>query len=284
MGVALNGYGLVRDGRRDILPWKDLSELARMAEELGYEAIFTPEIAGWEAFTTLTGFATETRRIRLITGVVPLAARTLERLAMGASSLQELSGGRFSVGVGSRMTIEDTRRALVTLRGMLDRGQGTEWAVTPRPAPIYLAALGPRMTELAGEVADGVILNWATPQRVADARSTLSRKKGFTIAVYVRACLSHDDERGAEALRVAAAAYAAMDPYRRQFEAMGVDASDIDEVVAATCIRGDHEFALARVREYSDAGADLVVVYPVPAEEAMGSMSVTIRGLAPAGA
>jgi alkanesulfonate monooxygenase SsuD/methylene tetrahydromethanopterin reductase-like flavin-dependent oxidoreductase (luciferase family) len=284
LAVALNGYGLVREGRRDILPWGDLSAVARLAEELGYEAVFTPEIAGWEAFTTLTGLAIETRRMKLVTGVVPLAARTLERLAMGASSLQELSGGRFTVGVGSRMSIDDTRRALVTLRGMLERGQGTEWAVDPRPAPIYLAALGPRMTELAGEVADGVILNWATPQRVAEARSTLQRKEGFTIAVYVRACLSHDDERGTDALRLAAAAYAAMDPYRRQFEAMGVDASDVDRVIAATCVRGDRDDALARLREYGDAGADLVVVYPVPAVEAMGSLSATIEALGPEGA
>ena len=284
LAVALNGYGLVRDGRRDILPWLDLSDLARLAEELGYEAIFTPEIAGWEAFTMLTGIAAETQRVRLITGVVPLAARTLERLAMGASSLQELSGGRFSVGVGSRTSIDETRRSLVTLRGMLERGQGTEWAVDPRPAPVYLAALGPRMTELAGEVADGVILNWATPERVADARSTLPRKKGFTIAVYVRACLSPDDERGADALRVAGAAYAAMDPYRRQFEAMGVDPSDADEVVAATCLRGDRSAAMARLREYSHAGADLVVVYPVPTREAVGSLTATIKALAPDGA
>jgi alkanesulfonate monooxygenase SsuD/methylene tetrahydromethanopterin reductase-like flavin-dependent oxidoreductase (luciferase family) len=282
LGVALNGYGLVRDGRREILGWNDLSALALAAEELGYEAIYTPEIAGWEAFATLTGFALETSRVRLVTGVVPLSSRTPERLAMGASSLQELSGGRFTLGVGSRMTIEETRQAIVRLKGMLARGEGTEWSVDPRPSPIHLAALGPRMTELAGKVTDGVILNWATPQRVADARSTLPRRDGFTIAVYVRACLSHRDD-GTEALRGAAAAYSAMEPYRRQFEAMGVDASDVGEVVAATSLPGERDAALARLREYRDAGADVVVVYPVPAVEALGSLTATISALTPDG-
>lgn len=309
LAVALNGYGLEHDEPdgtwRELLGWEDLASLGRLAEELGYEAIFTPEIGGWEAFTTLTGMAAETERIGLVTGVVPLAARDLDRLAMGASSLQELSRGRFTLGVGSREPIERTRAAVQALRGLITKGQAydelsgeaseTDWSSDPRPAPVYLAALGPLMVSLAGEIADGVILNWCTPERVAQARAAIPDREGFTIAVYVRACLSHVDEHAVEALKVATARYASLDPYARQFDAMGLGkeagmaredrdrtAEAVpDRLVEATCVWGSREATLARLQEYRDAGADVVVVYPVAAGEAVSSLTGTLMAAAP---
>ena len=280
--MALNGYGLEQpDGRREVLAWEEIASLARFAEELDYEAIFAPEIGGWEAFTLLAGVATRTEGIGLVSGVVPLAARDPQRLAMGAASLQELSGGRFSLGVGSRGSIDTTRAALTELRELIAEGRGTDWEGDPRPTPLYLAALGPRMTELAGEAADGVILNWCTPERVALARASIPPREGFTIAVYVRACLSHVDEHATEALRIAASRYAGMDPYRRQFADLGIDPSDPEGVAAATCVRGERDAALARLREYAEAGADVVVVYPVAAGEAASSLTGTLMATAP---
>ncbi|MGH2710883.1 MAG: LLM class flavin-dependent oxidoreductase [Actinomycetota bacterium] len=295
LAVAINGYGLEHDDPegvwREVLGWEELAGVARLAEELGYESIFAPEIHGWEVFSMLAGFALITERIGLVSGVVPIAARDRERLAMGASSLQELSGGRFTLGVGSRDSVDRTRAALQDLRGLLTHGQGydpivgdaseTDWFTKPRPVRMFLAALGPRMTALAGEQAHGVILNWATPERVAEARATITERDDFTIAVYVRACLSHADERATGALRVAALRYGAMETYRRQFEAMGVDPSDADAIVAQTCVRGDRKAALERLGEYRDAGADIVVVYPVPAEEAVSSLKGTLMAAAP---
>ena len=282
LAVALNGYGLEHtDGRREVLAWEDLCGLARLVEELGYQAVFAPEIGGWEAFTLLTGMATETERVGLVTGVIPLSAREPERLAMGAASLQELSGGRFTLGVGSRESIRRTRAMLSDLRDRLAQGRGTDWAIDPRPASIYLAALGPRMTDLAGEAADGVILNWCTPERVAQARATLPSRPNFTIAVYVRTCLSPVDQRAEEALRIAASRYAGMAPYGRQFEAMGLTPSDVEGIVSAVCVQGDQGSARRRFQQYADAGADLVVVYPVAAGEAVSSLRGTLMATAP---
>ena len=83
----------------------------------------------------------------------------------------------------------------------------------PAPVPIWIAALGPRAMRLAGEIADGVILNWCTPERVAEARDAIRAAAGeagrdpdaVTIAVYVRASFS---DRADEALLAAAAEYA----------------------------------------------------------------------------
>jgi alkanesulfonate monooxygenase SsuD/methylene tetrahydromethanopterin reductase-like flavin-dependent oxidoreductase (luciferase family) len=315
LAVVLNGYGLDHwekdGGHRDLLGWDDLRGLARLAEDLGYEAIFAPEISGREAFSTLAGFARETDRIRLATGVVPLRARDLLTLGMAASSLDEMSGRRFTLGVGSQASIERTRETIRALRDVVAGDEGIrsgpdgpwatgqlDWHTNPRRIPLWLAGLGPRMVDLAGRAADGVLLNWCTPERVAAARKAIPRRGGFTMAVYVRACLAHVDDAASAALKVAAARYLHLPPYARQFEAMGLGAevraarealrgdqspeeAVPDRVVESTCVLGDRESAIDRLGLYADAGADLVAVYPVPAREAVSSLSGTMMAVAP---
>jgi alkanesulfonate monooxygenase SsuD/methylene tetrahydromethanopterin reductase-like flavin-dependent oxidoreductase (luciferase family) len=152
--------------------------------------------------------------------------------------------------------------------------------------PIWIAALGPRATRLAGEIADGVILNWCTPERVSEARDAIRAAAGeagrdpdaVTISVYVRAAFS---DQADEALLAAAAEYTSYPAYARQFEAMGVEPS-AEAVVDAVCLRGDPSAARSRLDAYRSAGADLPVVYPVlaPREGPEGSLAV-LRTLSP---
>jgi 5,10-methylenetetrahydromethanopterin reductase len=308
--LALNGYGAARltEGSmdREVLAWPELAHLARASERAGYEAIFTPEIGARDAFATLAGLAAVTSTIRLGTGVVRLDRRELRVTAMAAATVHELTGARFILGVGSAGRIEDTRGAIETLRHLLagDAPPGTEPVGLPAPGvPIYLAALGPRMTELAGEAADGVLLNWCTPERVAEAREQVAegaRRAGrdpaeVAVAVYVRACLNPAGPAAVEALQTATAQYAAMPPYRRQCEAMGLgaevaaaakawDAGDPqlvpEELLRALCVVGTPGEALDRLRTYA-ASADTVVLYPVGAREAASSLLGTILAVAP---
>jgi alkanesulfonate monooxygenase SsuD/methylene tetrahydromethanopterin reductase-like flavin-dependent oxidoreductase (luciferase family) len=133
--------------------------------------------------------------------------------------------------------------------------------------PIWIAALGPKATRLAGEIADGVILNWCTPERVAEARDAIraaaaeaGRDPGAcTISVYVRASFT---DRADEALLAAAAEYTSYPSYARQFEAMGVEPT-AEGAVEAVCLRGDPAGAKDRLEAYREAGADVPVVYPV---------------------
>ena len=310
LAVALNGYGDSRLGPgrvdRDVLPWPDLAELGRMAERVGYSTVYTPEIGARDAFATLAALAAETTRVRLATGVVRLDRRETRVTAMAAASLHELTGGRFILGIGSSGSIDETRRQIEALRHLLagDAAPGADPVHLPAPGiPVYLAALGPRMTELAGEAADGVLLNWCTPERVREARDQVSdgaRRAGrdptdVAIAVYVRACLNPPGPAAEEALQVAAAQYAAMPVYRRQCEAMGLgdearaaakawetgDSSLVpDELVRALCVQGDSQEARRRLGEYA-AHADEVVVYPVAAREAESSLLGTILAVAP---
>ncbi|HEV3475196.1 MAG TPA: LLM class flavin-dependent oxidoreductase [Actinomycetota bacterium] len=308
--VALNGYGtarLVEGGmEREVLPWPDVVQLARASERAGYETVFTPEIGARDAFATLAGLSAVTTDIRLGTGVVRLDRREARVTAMAAATLHELTGGRFVLGIGSSGTIDDTRRRIETLRHLLagDAPPGADPVDLPGSGvSIYLAALGPRMTELAGEVADGVLLNWCTPQRVAEARDQVAagaRRAGrdpaaVSVAVYVRACLNPPGPPAVEALRAAAAQYAAMPRYRRQCEVMGLGAEAAaatkaweagdpglvpDELLQTLCVLGTAQEAKERLAAYS-AVADEVVVYPVAAREAASSLLGTIMAVAP---
>jgi 5,10-methylenetetrahydromethanopterin reductase len=300
---------------RDPLPWRDFVQVVDTAEEAGYHAVFVPEIAGREAFSTLAGLASVTDRLLLGTGVVPVQARRFETTAMAAATVQEISGGRLVLGLGSGPSVagslERVRRHVAALRvafGGQSPSKGSsafrvDLAFGP-PPPIWLAALGDRMIALAGEIADGVLLNWCTPERVrravelvAEGAARAGRRPGeVTVAVYVRACVDPDEDVALEALKGPTAQYAAMPHYSRQMIAMGLDdparaaASALEsgrpqdvpeELVRALCIVGSTEAGHRLLGAHRDAGADVPIVYPVPARDPVSSVMGTMLALAP---
>jgi alkanesulfonate monooxygenase SsuD/methylene tetrahydromethanopterin reductase-like flavin-dependent oxidoreductase (luciferase family) len=175
-------------------------ERVRLAESLGYEAVYTTHIAGRESLTVLTAYALATERIRVGTGVVPIYTRTPATMAQTAATIDELSGGRLTLGLGvsHRIVVEgwhgqtidrpvrEMREYAGIVRAIL-RGEdpttasgggapGEKWRTSfqlvgldPRPAlPIYVAALSPAMLRLAGEIADGVMLWLCCPAYIRD--------------------------------------------------------------------------------------------------------------------
>ncbi len=307
------GVGELRQPRgtavalRDPHPWPALAGAARLAEDLGYEGVFLPEITGRDSLAALTGLAGETSKVVLGTGVIPMASRSPMLTAMAAATVQERSGGRAVLGVGTGPAAPGALDRLRTLVGDLRNLLAHEVLLpTPGPVPIWISALGPRALRLAGEVADGVLLNWCPPERVAQARAAVAggaeaagREPGdVTVAVYVRASLGRDRPSAELAVRTAAGEYASYPAYARQFAAVGLEAEAAaaarahrdgrPEEVPAALMRavslplepGD---AVVRLRAYREAGADLVVVYPVVAgDDVVVSLTDTIRALAPA--
>jgi len=258
---------------RDPLPWPDVAAIAREGEGLGYAAVFLPETGARDTLVTLMGIAGETEELLLGTGVIPMPARTARLAAMAAATVQERSGGRHILGVGTGRAapgalgrLRDHVEEIRELVGGSAPGAALRLPL-PAPIPIWIAALGPRAVRLAGEIGDGVLLNWCTPDRVAEARDAIRAAAGeaardpdaVTIAVYVRASFSG---RADEALLAAASEYASYPAYARQFEAMGIEPSP-EAIVDAVCLRGDPDRARARLEAYRKAGADLPVVYPV---------------------
>jgi alkanesulfonate monooxygenase SsuD/methylene tetrahydromethanopterin reductase-like flavin-dependent oxidoreductase (luciferase family) len=273
---------------RDPLPWSDVAAIARQGEEIGYAALFLPETGGRDTMATLTGLAGETTTLLLGTGVIPMAARTPKLAAMAAATVQERSGGRHILGMGTggaaRGSLDRLRSYVEEVRQLLD-DTGREPALR-RPVPVWIAALGPKAVRLAGEIADGVILNWCTPERVAEARDALGASAAdagrdpdaITIAVYVRASFS---EGADEALHRAASEYSSYPSYARQFQEMGVTPTP-EAVVDAVCLRGGRARAGERLEAYREAGAVLPVVYPVLAPgEGRRAAVATLEALAP---
>jgi F420-dependent oxidoreductase-like protein len=171
-------------------------ELAREAERLGVDSIWVPEFWAYDAFTPLAAIAARTERVRLATGIAQLGARTPAMVAMSAMSLQNISGGRFVLGIGTSgpqvmegwhgvefsRPVRRTRETIEIIR-MITAGErlsysgevyklplpGSEGvAIRSRAAacfvPIYVAALGPANLALTGELADGWIGNSFFPE------------------------------------------------------------------------------------------------------------------------
>ncbi len=170
------------------------------AERLGADSVWVPEVWGGDALTPLAFLAARTERIALASGIVQLGARTPANLAMTAMSLQQLSGGRFRLGLGTsgpqvmegwhgvrfsspvtatRETIEIVRAVAggdrLAYDGRVYRlplpdgpGRAIRSMLPPTPIPIYVAALGPKNLELTGALADGWLGNAFLPEH-ADA-------------------------------------------------------------------------------------------------------------------
>jgi alkanesulfonate monooxygenase SsuD/methylene tetrahydromethanopterin reductase-like flavin-dependent oxidoreductase (luciferase family) len=293
---------------RDPLPWSHFSGLVRAGESLGYAAVFLPETDGRDTFAALTGLAGETHAIRLGTGIVPMTSRTPFVTAMAAATVQERSGGRAVLGIGTGAAVpgalERLREQVGAIRRLL-AGEpveldGRTFAVSlelVEPPPVWISALGDRAVRIAGEIADGVILNWCTPERVAAAHELIREAAGAAgrdpgavrVAVYVRGSLDEDREGARSAMAAFSTQYARYPAYARQFRAMGLGGEaeraaggDGSALASAVCLPGDEEQARARLHAYREAGADLPVVYPVAGgASAPASLLATIRALAP---
>ena len=236
-------------------------ERVKLAESLGYESVYVTHIAGRESLTVLAAYALSTSRIRVGTGVVPIYTRTPATMAQTAATLDELSGGRLTLGLGVShrpvvegwhgQTIErpvaEMREYASIVRAILrgeDPPRGEKWqtgfhllGLDPRPAlPIYIAALSPAMLRLAGEIADGVILWLCNPRYIREVvipevRAGRERAglalEGFDVVAAVPAALSDDREGAYRAMRADLIPYFGLPFYRAMIERTGF-AADIE--------------------------------------------------------
>lgn len=307
MRAGTTGFAL-----RDPLPWGDLSAIVRAAETAGYDALWLPQVTARDPFVALGALAGETRDLLLATGVVPMRSRTAMSTAMAAATVHERSGGRLVLGIGTggagRGALDELRTYVDTVRSLLSgeiaqRDGRPVWLslAPPSPPPIWISALGPRSMRLAGEIADGALLNWCPPERVAFARARIAEgakaagRDGaqVAIAVYVRSWVGDDPAGGMSAMRAAAAEYASYPAYARQFEQVGLGTEaaaaaeahragrpdDVPEgLVGAVTAFGDD--AATRVSEFAEAGAH-PVIYPVAVDGSAASIEATLLALAP---
>lgn len=246
-------------------------ERVKLAESLGYESVYVTHIAGRESLTVLTAYALATSTIRVGTGVVPIYTRTPATMAQTAATLDELAGGRLTLGLGvsHRPVVEgwhgqsidrpvaEMREYVSIVRAILrgeDPPQGEKWqtgfrlfGLAPRPElPIYIAALSPAMLRLAGEVADGVLLWLCNPSYIRDVvipEVTVGRKRagktleGFDVVPAVPAAVTDDRQSAYQAMRKDLLPYFGLPFYRAMIERTGYGA----EIAAYDSAGGDLE-------------------------------------------
>jgi alkanesulfonate monooxygenase SsuD/methylene tetrahydromethanopterin reductase-like flavin-dependent oxidoreductase (luciferase family) len=230
----------------------------RLAESLGYESAYVTHLAGRESLTVVTAYALATSTIRVGTGVVPIYTRTPATMAQTAATIDELSGGRLTLGLGvsHRPVVEgwhgqtidrpaaEMREYATIVRAILrgeDPKHGEKWrtgfrlvGLEPRPSlPIYIAALSPTMLRLAGEIGDGVVLWLCNPRYINDVvipELTTGRERagltleGFDVVAAVPGAITNDPRTAFQTMRGELLPYFGLPFYRAMIERSGFGA------------------------------------------------------------
>jgi 5,10-methylenetetrahydromethanopterin reductase len=322
--VTVRSDGRVALYLQDLHPIREGMEYARYAEERGFEAVWQAESRlVREATVPMAAFAAVTERIRIGSGVVNNWTRNVGLLAATFSTLDDLAPGRIILGLGAwwdplatkvgirrrrplqamRETVDVTRRLLamerVTYHGDFVDVDDIEIDIvhgdrTPKDVPIYIGATGPKMLELAGEIADGVVLNYmVSPAYDADAMAALAdgaARAGRSVddidrPQLVVCSLDRDRAVALDRARELLTQYLGQQPHI--MKASGVDPDLIaeinrvvtwpagpeeiraamnlvpDDAVQMISASGTPDECRAKVREYIDAGCTCPILYPL---------------------
>jgi probable F420-dependent oxidoreductase len=284
---------------------------ARLADECGYRSFWTAETTGPEAFSLLGAAGAAAPSLDLGTGVLALQLRTPMVVAMAGATLQALQPERevlLGVGISSPVVTQrwhgvpygdrplDRVREYVTLLRLCLSGEKVDFAgdfyqvkgfrlgvrLGERRPRIVVGALNPRMLQLAGELADGVLLNYLPASHVAWSVEQVRKGGDATIYAYVHAGVCERDD-GIELARRDLFSYAVVDSYAANFERAGFgdevveirgrfDAGDragavaavSDRMVDAIDVMGDEDTVAATMKSYVDAGVEVPVLMPLP--------------------
>jgi alkanesulfonate monooxygenase SsuD/methylene tetrahydromethanopterin reductase-like flavin-dependent oxidoreductase (luciferase family) len=289
---------------------------ARLADELGFESVNCSHISARDSFTTLAALAAVAPQVRLGTAVAPIYHRSPASMAQTAATLDDLSGGRFRLGLGTghRVTmsawhgqqigkpLEEMREYVSVIRALLAGDtvpDGSRWSstfafvgFTPRPdIPIYLAGLSAAMIRLAGQIADGIVL-WACPAsyvrdvvvpEVRAARRAAGKDPlAFDIVAAVPASATDDAGPAEAGIRSELHRYFGLPFYRTMFLTAGYG----EDVAAYDAAAGDQARQLAAISDgfvddlcaIGDAGSVTTALDRFRSAGATNVMITNIRG------
>ena len=322
LGVHIGYWGLG-------LTSEDQLRIVQEAERLGYDSVWAAEAYGSDTASVLAWLAGQTSKIRLGSGIFQMPARSPAMTAMTAATIDQLSGGRMLLGIGSSgpqvaegwhgerfaKQLQRTREYIAVVRMALARervefqgetlelplpdGPGKALKLTISPVqeriPIYLAAIGPKNTALAGEIADGWIPTLLSPEHLAELKKLLEEGAaragrsldGFDIAPTVNVFVTDDLGRARDAMRPLIALYVGGMGSRKQnfynqlvsrygFEADARKIQDLylegkrdeamaaipDELIDTVSLCGPPDVVRERLAVYRDAGVGTLGVTP----------------------
>ena len=245
------GFGITAAVSHDVV-----RELAPEVERLGYTSFWVNDMPGADGLASLRVAFAVTSDIDLGVGVVPLDRRPAPTIAARVSEL-EVPLDRLVLGVGSgnaKQSLSLVRESVVALKAEL-------------PARVVVGALGPKMSAVAGEVADGVLFNWMTPEHIAKLGPSV---RGSLMA-YVRCALLPQSQAR---LTEEADRYSAISSYRDHLARMGATALD-------TCVVGPNTAALQPGIARFEAVLDETVVRAITPDDTVDSLMALARACAP---
>jgi probable F420-dependent oxidoreductase len=255
-------------------PFSEVRGFLSGIEDLGYEMLWIPESFGREVMAHAALLLTHSDRLVIGTGIANIWARDAIAMENGAKTMAEAFPGRFVLGIGIshvpnvaarghtyRTPMEITRTYLEDMNSARWDGPAPE-----QPAIRLLAALGPKMIALSGELTDGAHPFLVTPEHTRLARQVLGLEP--LLAPEQSVLISNDPYRARRAGREHLAHYLDRSSYRRSFLRQGFTEEDVsnggsDRLVDAIVAHGDADAVASRVREHLDAGADHVAVQVV---------------------
>jgi F420-dependent oxidoreductase-like protein len=308
-------------------------DLVRDAEAAGFDSAWTAEAYGSDAATPLAWFAAQTERIKLGAAILQMPGRSPAMTAMTAATLDHLSNGRFLLGLGTsgpqvaegwhgerfgkqlartREYVEIVRKALARERVVyegeaytlpLPDGPGKALKLMIAPVqermPIYVAAIGPRNTRLVGEIADGWLPVFFSPEHVEGARELLEEGAaragrsldGFDIAPTVQVSIDDDLDRARDAMRPFVALYVGgmgsreknfynqvvrrygFEDAAREIQDLYLDGKKAEaaaaipaELIDTVTMAGPRERVRERLEVYRAAGVGTLIVSPMAAD------------------
>ena len=325
LGVHVGYWGLG-------LTSQDQLDVVQEAERLGYDSVWTAEAYGSDAATILAWLAGQTSTIRLGAGIFQMPARSATMTAMTAATIDQLSDGRFILGIGSSgpqvsegwhgvrfaKQLARTRDYVAVMRMALDRerviyhgetmelplpdGPGKALKLTIAPVqkriPIFVAAIGPKNTQLSAEICDGVIPTLFSPEHVSVIRDEILigvQRAGngkvvadVEIAPQVQVYVSDDREKARDLMRPFLALYIGgmgsreKNFYNQLVQRYGYEdaaraiqdlylegkreeaaAAIPDALIDAISLCGPSEHVRDRIAAYRDAGVGTLGVTPV---------------------
>ena len=314
----------------------ELKDFTVRAEKLGYDSAWIPEMWGRDPLSLLTMLAATTSKIRLCTGIISVFNRTPATIASAMATLDEITGGRAVLGLGASgsIVIENWHgiefknplqrtREYIEIRRLILSGKrvnysgkifdlrGFKLQFTPPRAeiPIFVAAMGPKNVELAGELADGWIPFLIPHSQIASAKELLEKGaqrssrnlEQLSIAPYIPACVHDDIEAANRVIKEHIAHYVGgMGVYYAQaisrwgFETEAQNITQAykesdkkkaiegvsDELLKAVSVSGDGSQARDSIERFRKAGADLpILMFPPKATREM--VLSTLEELAP---
>ena len=255
---------------------------AQKVESLNYSALWLPETTGRDPFSHISMLLANTERLVFATGIVNIHHRHPGVTKQAATTLAEMCENRFLLGLGvshaplvEGLRQLDYSKPLSAMRNYLTAMKNSPYTSVPpsEDPPYVLAALGPRMMELAGEMTDGAHPYWTTPEHTAQARQLLGRDK--MLCVEQKVAFTTDKEVAYQTVRTELARYIHLPNYRNNWKRLGfseeeIDATSdrfIDELVAWGTLDQINE----RLNEHEEAGASHICIQPLAVHGEFGN-------------